>query len=31
VHMGLATADAPGAALLDAFAQGPAPACGEYF
>jgi predicted acetyltransferase len=31
VHMGLAKADAPGAALLDAFAQGPAPACGEYF
>jgi predicted acetyltransferase len=31
LRLGLATGDAPAAALLDAFAQGPAPACGEYF
>jgi len=31
LRMGLATGDAAGAALLDAFAQGPAPACVEYF
>jgi predicted acetyltransferase len=31
VRMGLAQGDPAGAALLDAFAQGPAPACGENF